>query len=262
MMSTNHSDVISELVDISAEQGIIDTGVFRPAGEGVWPGVLLFPDIRGARPAFESMAKHLAAHGYVVLLPNVYYRGGRSPVVDPSLPMTDEAARAKRSALRAALTPDAVRGDIAALLDFLADSPHVRGKKVGVVGYCMSGSFALRAAADFPERVAAAASFHGGGLASDAPDSPHLHVDTIRAGLYFGHADADTSMPAEAMARLEDALHKADIRFRSELYAGARHGFAVSDGQSWNADAAARHWENLLALFDAELRSPATGNTR
>ena len=254
MTMADTSTVISELVDISTPQGLIDAQWFHPAGEGSWPGVILFTDIRGVRPAFEAIARRLAGHGYAVLLPNVYYRGGRAPVVDPALPMTDEGARAKRSALRAALTPDAVRADVAALLTFLSDNPHVSGQGVGVVGYCMSGSFALRAAADFPERVSAAASFHGGGLASETADSPHLGAASIKARLYFGHADADASASPEIIARLEEALSQAGIRFRSELYAGARHGFAVSDGQAYNVDAAERHWTNLLALFDTELR--------
>jgi carboxymethylenebutenolidase len=197
------------------------------------------------------MGRRLAASGYVVLLPNIYYRAGRAPVVDPTLPINDEAARARRNELRATLTPEVVRADLAAQLDYLARDSHVRGPQAGVVGYCLTGAFALRTAEDFPERIAAAASFHGGGLASDAPDSPHLRVDRIKARLYFGYADEDASMPPEMIGRLETALRKAGVPFRSDLYTGARHGFAVEDGQAFDRAAAERHWHNLIDLFDS-----------
>jgi len=247
----NEMSVLSESVDIITNDGVIDALLFHPEGE--WPGVVMLTDIRGTRPAFEEMARRLAEHGYVVLLPNVYYRGGRAPVVDPTLPATDPVARAQRNTLRSALTPAAVRADLAALFAYLENSEFVRGEKIGVVGYCMTGGSAMRAAADFPNVVAAAASFHGGGLASDEPDSPHLRAGEIKGRLYFGHADEDASMPAEAIARLEETLRNNGVRFRSETYAGARHGFAVPDGAAFNPTAAERHWGNLLELLDEEL---------
>lgn len=248
----DEAQIAGSAVEIAAASGAIDAQFFHPDAPGIWPGVVLLTDIRGSRPAFEDMGRHLAAHGYAVLLPNLYYRGGRAPVVDPSLPVSDEGARARRGALRAALTPEAWRADLAALLGFLDGNERVH-KPYGIVGYCMSGSFALRGAADFPDQIAAAASFHGGGLASDAADSPHLRAGEIKARLYFGHAENDGSMPAEAIARLDDALREAGVSATNETYAGARHGFAVADGQAYNTEAASRHWRNLLQLFDGAL---------
>lgn len=240
---------MSSIVDIATEHGVLDAHLFLPDAKGAWPAVILLTDIRGVRPAFQTMGQRLADHGYAVLLPNVYYRGGRAPVVDPKLPVKDDSARAQRAALRAALTPAAVRADIAALLTFLGEQTYVRGNSVGIVGYCMSGAFALRAAADFPERIIAAASFHGGGLASAAPDSPQLEVARIQARLYFGYADADASMPPDMIDRLETALREAGVSFSAELYTGARHGFAVSDGQAYDEQAAEQHWQRLLDLL-------------
>jgi carboxymethylenebutenolidase len=251
MTVPNQNPTVDKAVDIVTDQGVIDAHLFHPEEAGSWPGVLLLTDIRGVRPAFQAMGRRLAANGYVVLLPNIYYRAGRAPVVDPTLPINDEVARARRSELRATLTPDVVRTDLAAQLDYLASQQHVRGDRAGVVGYCLTGAFALRAAEDFPDRIAAAASFHGGGLASDAPDSPHLRVDQVGARLYLGYADEDPSMPPEMIERLETALRKAGVPFRSELYTGARHGFAVEDGQAFDRDAAERHWRNLIDLFDS-----------
>lgn len=249
------SDIVTAQVNIPAADGVIDAHAYHPAGSGTWPAMLLlFTDIRGVRPVFEAMGQRLAAHGYAVLLPNTYYRGGHAPVLDPTLPVADEAAKARRATLRAALTPQALRADILLLLDYLAAQPYVHGAKVGVIGYCMSGSFALRAAADFPNRIAAAASFHGGSLATAAPDSPHLNAGRIKAQLYFGHAEADASMPPEAIARLDSALAQAGVKFTSEVYA-ARHGFAVADGPAYDAAAAEKHWQSLLGLFGSTLKA-------
>jgi len=250
MTIPNETTTIDRNVDIVTDHGIIDAHLYYPAADGTWPGVLLLTDIRGTRPAFEAIARRLTANGYVVLLPNIYYRAGRAPVLDPNIPFGDEATRARRQELRATLTPEAVHADLAALTDYLAGDSHVRAAGLGVVGYCLTGAFALAAAADFPELIVAAASFHGGGLATDAPESPHRRADRIKARLYFGHADQDPSIPAEMIERLEAALRQAGVAFRSEVYAGARHGFAVADGQSFSPDAAERHWRNLIDLLD------------
>jgi carboxymethylenebutenolidase len=257
MTVSNQKATVGSTVDIVTDQGVIDGHLFHPDETGSWPGMLLLTDIRGVRLAFQAMGHRLAANGYVVLLPNIYYRAGRAPVVDPTLPINDEVARARRSELRATLTPEVVRTDLAAQLDYLTSQKQVRGDQAGVVGYWLTGAFALRAAEDFPERIAAAASFHGGGLASDAPDSPHLRVDQIKARLYLGYADEDPSMPAEMIERLETALRKAGVPFRSDLYTGARHGFAIEDGQAFDRDAAERHWHNLINLFHSAFAQTA-----
>ena len=140
-------------------------------------------------------------------------------------------------------------------LAFLAAQPQVKGPGVGVVGYCMGGAIALRMMAAFPGRVAAAASYHGGHLATDAPNSPHLLADKLQGELYFGHADKDVFMDAQAIARLEAALKTAGVRFQSEVYAGANHGFAVEGSHAYKPEASERHWQTMLALFGRTLRT-------
>ncbi len=253
---TQNSDTLiqHEHPSIDQPEGIIDAELFYPESEHKLPGVILLTDINGTRPSFENMARRIAAHGFVVLLPNIYYRNGPAPVLDYTKPFTDEAAKSARLTLRATLTPDRVKADIGAELDFLGKHPRVQQEEFGVVGYCLTGSFALRAAADYPDQIAAAASFHGGGLATDDLNSPHLRASDVKAQLYFGHADQDQSSPAEAIAKLEAALSQAGVDFRSEIYEGARHGFAVTDAASYNREASERHWGNLLELFETALK--------
>ena len=241
-------------VEIKTRDGVMDAKLFHPEGAGAWPAAIVIPDAGGSRLVFERLAERLAARGYTVLLPNVYYREVRAPVPEAENFFKDEAARKRILGLMGTLTPERVRTDAAAELDFLAARPEVKGAKVGIFGYCMGGGIAVRVAADFPERIAAAASFHGGRLATDAPDSPHRLVGKVRGELYFAHADQDGSMPAEAIATLEAALKEAGVRFRSELYAGARHGFTVEGSPAYDKEAADRHWRELLALFDRTLQ--------
>lgn len=239
-----------QAVDIKTPEGTLDARLYYPEGEGQWPAVIQLTDAMGIRPAFESMAGRLAAQGYVVLLPNVYYREGKAPL--PGLAegsFTDGEFRKRLAGLISALTPERLRSDAAAQLDFLSGHARVKGARVGVVGYCMSGAIALRMMADFPERVVAAASYHGGRLATDAPDSPHHLASKLKGELYFGHADQDSLMPTEAIARLEAALKTAGVKHQSELYVGASHGFSVQGMPSYNKDASERHWQTQLELF-------------
>jgi carboxymethylenebutenolidase len=241
-------------VEISTADGTMDAKWFLPEGTGPWPAVLLLTDAMGTRPAFESMAQRLVSAGYGVLLPNVYYRQGRAPLPNMEGSFQDEAYRKHIFGFIATLTPERVRSDGAAELDFLAGRAEVKGP-VGVVGYCMGGPFAVNLAASFPERVAAAASFHGGRLVTDAPDSPHRLVGKVKGELYFGHADQDASMPADAIARLEAALKDAGVKAQSELYVGARHGFAVEGSHAYDPGASEQHWRRLLELFGRTLRA-------
>ncbi|HEX8440769.1 dienelactone hydrolase family protein [Archangium sp.] len=243
-------------VDIKTREGTMDAKVFHPEGQqGPWSAVILLTDAFGIRPVFEAMARRLAKAGHVVLLPNVYYREGRAPLPNLNGSFADEAFRKRIFGLIATLTPERIRTDAAAALDFLAGLPQVKGPKVGVVGYCMSGAMAVHMAADFPDRIVAAASFHGGRLATDAPDSPHRVVGKVKGELYFGHADQDGSMPAEAIARLEAALKEAGVTAQSELYTGARHGYAVEGSAAYDKEASERHWSKLLALFGRTLEA-------
>jgi carboxymethylenebutenolidase len=243
-------------VDIPTPDGVADAYLTHPADSGPHPGVLLYMDAFGLRPHLRSMADRLAAAGYVVLVPNVVYRAGRAPVVE--LPeFIDPAARPEIfQALRPAmqtLTPERAMSDAAAYLDWLAASPLTTDGPVGLTGYCMGAGLALRTAGTYPDRVAAAAGFHGAYLATDAPDSPHLVAGAITAEMYFGHADQDHTNPAEQIDRLDKALSEAGVQHRGETYAGAQHGFTQADTSMYSEQAAERHWAALLDLFARKL---------
>ncbi|MEV6235823.1 dienelactone hydrolase family protein [Lentzea sp. NPDC051838] len=245
-------------VDVITEDGTADAYLAHPEGDGPFPAVLFYMDAFGLRPHLEKMADRLAGAGYVVLVPNVFYRAGRAPVVE--LPeYIDPAARPglfeQIMPMLRSLTPDSLMSDARAYLQFLADSPLAADGPVGVTGYCMGAGLALRTAGTYPGRVAAAAGFHGANLASEADDSPHLLAGSVTAELYFAHADQDAAMPAEQVERLEKALTDAGVTHRCEVYAGAHHGYTQADTAAYNAEAAERHWTELLALFSRTLKS-------
>ncbi|GGR97273.1 hydrolase [Micromonospora fulviviridis] len=240
-------------VDVPTGDGVADAFLVRPDGDGPFPAVLVFMDAFGLRPRLAEMAGTIAARGYVVLVPNLFHRFGRAPLVDLS-GLGDETLRgalfAKVSPMIGALTPDVVARDTAAYLDFLAAQPGVAPGPVAAVGYCMGGTNALRAIEAHPDRIAAAAAFHAGRVVTDAPDSPHLGVGAVTGELYFGHADHDPSMTAEQIATLEKALDAAGVTYRSEVYAGARHGYTQADTPMYDERATERHWTALFDLLD------------
>jgi dienelactone hydrolase len=237
-------------VAVATRDGVADAHL---AGDG--PAVLFCMDAIGLRPRIEEMVDHIAARGYRVLAPNLFYRGGRAPV----LPLPDFSDPDNRAAFIAAvrplgeqLTPAALASDGAAYLDFLAgDGP------VAITGYCMGARFGFRLAAAFPERVVALAGFHGGGLVTDTPDSPHRTAGDVSAEVYFGHADEDPSMGPDQIAALDAALDAAGVRHRSEVYAGARHGYTMSDTAVYDEAATERHFTELFALLDRTLPAQA-----
>jgi carboxymethylenebutenolidase len=239
-------------VDIPTQDGTADAYLVHP-GDGVpRPAVLLYMDAFGLRPHLRSMADRLAAAGYTVLAPNVFYRHGRAPVVE--LPeFIDPAARPEIfesiGPIIRELTPDLAMRDAAAYLDWLAASPFTADGPVALTGYCLGARLAVLTAGTYPDRVAAAAGFHGGRLATDTPDSPHLVAEHITAELYFGHADQDPSLPEEQIKRLDEALTAAGVRHRSEVYTGAHHGYTQADTAGYDSAADERQWEALLALL-------------
>ncbi|GGO04330.1 dienelactone hydrolase family protein [Micromonospora parathelypteridis] len=237
-------------VDIPTDDGVADSSLTRPEGNGPFPAVLLFMDAFGPRPRLVEMAERIAAQGYLVLTPNLFYRAGRAPLFDLSRlgePDQRGALFEKIMPMIVALTPDVISRDSAAYLDFLAARDDVRPGPVAITGYCMGGTNALRAIEAHPDRIAAIASFHGGRIVTDASDSPHLGVDSITGEVYFGHADQDQSMTPEQIATLEKALDAAGVRYRSEVYEGAHHGFTMADTPMYHEQATERHW---VALFD------------
>ncbi|MFE1172843.1 dienelactone hydrolase family protein [Streptomyces sp. NPDC058773] len=243
-------------LDIATPDGVADAFLAHPDDGIPHPGVLLYMDAFGLRPSLEEMARRLAGHGYTVLVPNVLYRAGRAPVVE--LPEFIDPARRPEiferlgPALRA-LTPDAALRDAGAYVAWLAASPLVADGPMGTTGYCMGGVLAVRTAAARPDRIGAAAAFHAGRLVTEAADSPHRLLGNSTAELYFGHADHDHSMPAEQIATLERTLDGEGVRYRSELYEGARHGYTQRDTAAYNSEADERHWRTLLELFGRRL---------
>jgi carboxymethylenebutenolidase len=246
--------VIEESVTISTPDGTAEVTLFIPDSGKRYPGVLYFVDIAGVRPANLSMARRLAEQGYAVLIPNLFYRTSKLPVFDFPLQFGEERTTKRLGELSAPLTPDAMERDASAYLDFLAASDGVGPGPMGVVGFCFSGSMAMRAAAARPDRIAAGASFHGGRLCTDQPTSPHRELPRIEGRLYFGHAVDDKSMPAEQISKFEDALKAWGGRYQSEIYEGALHGWTVPGGHVYNHPQAERAFEKLTELFAETLK--------
>lgn len=241
------------LIEIGTADGTSDALLFGP-DSGQAPGVIFLTDIGGIRPSQRDMARRIAGEGYTVLLPNIFYRTARVPVFDFPIKLGEERTTKRFAELREPLTPGAIERDTAAFVDFLAAQDSVRSAGLGVVGFCFSGALAMRMAAVRPERVVAAASFHGGGLYSDAPGSPHLLLPRIHAHLYFGHASEDRSMPAEAIQILNQALEAWGGEYESEIYGSAHHGWTVPDHPAYNQPQAERAHGKLMELFNKALR--------
>ncbi len=209
----------------------------------------------GIRPALFQMAERLADAGYHVLLPDLFYRSGPYEPMDAKTIFSDPAKRAELfSRFMSRATVANVMRDTRAFLAYLAAERGVRTEKVGTTGYCMGGRFSLSAAGHYPERIAAAASYHGGNLANEAPDSPHLLAPKMKARVYVGGASDDPSFPEEQKERLRRALTAADVEHVIETYA-ARHGWVPSDTPVHDPAAAERHWQTLLELFDRTLKT-------
>lgn len=246
--------MIEEAIEIRTADGTSDGFLFRGEGGQRRPGVVHLTDIGGIRPSQHEMARRLAGEGYTVLMPNVFHRTGRPPLFEPGLSMGDERARKRYVELSAPLTPEAVERDVSAYVDFLAAHPSVGEGPMGVVGYCFTGSMAMRTAAARPSRIAAAASFHGGSLFTDAPTSPHLVLPRIKARLYFGHATMDRTMTEEVIAKFEQALKAWGGEYDSQIFDGAYHGWTVPDSSVYNSQQAERAFEKLTELFGETLR--------
>ena len=242
-----------QTVDIQMPDGVADAYLSRPDDDSRHPGVLLLMDAYGLRPRIEEMADRIAERGYAVLAPNVFYRAGRSPAI----PIPDFTKEDERTAffkqvrpLMNELTSERLAADSAAYLDELG---KVASEPVGITGYCMGARLAMRMAAAHPDRVAALGGFHGGGLVTDEPESPHGSAGALRAEVYFGHADNDRSNTPEQMAALDRALEEAGVKHQSELYAGARHGYTMADTPAYDEAAAERHFHALFDLFGRTL---------
>ena len=238
-----------ERVDIRTQDGTIDGYVFTPGGSGPWPPAVIYMDAFGVRPQLGEMAQRLASGGYLVVLPNLYYRTGPFAPFDREAALAEGPERDRFKRMIQSINADMVMRDTASIIEWLDAHPSARRGPLGVVGYCMGGGYALAAAGTFPDRVAAAASFHGGSLATDKPDSPHTFAGRMRAKVYVGAAEIDPSFPEEQHERLDRALADAGVDYTIETYAGAKHGFAVTGHLVYDRDASERHWTTLLELF-------------
>ncbi len=241
----------SELVTVRTHDGECPCHVMTPAGSGPWPAVIFYMDAGGIRPAVLGMAQRLADAGYVVLLPDLFYRyGAYGPFVPKDLFAGD--FRAVLGPLMATTGNDKAAEDTGAFLAYLDTRNDVTGRKLGAVGFCMGGGMALTAAGTYPERFAAVASFHGGNLATDAPTSPHLFAPKFEAEIYIAAAENDASYPPEMAARLETALSQAGVRYGSELYAAA-HGWMKPDFPVYDHEAAEHGWAAMFLLLARNL---------
>ena len=245
--------MIEEAVEIRTKDGTSDGFLYRDESAR-HPAVIHLTDIGGIRPDHRNMARRLAQKGYTVLLPNVFYRTGHPPMFDFTPQMGEERTMKRFAELVTPLNPDAMERDASAYVDFLANTPAVSAGMMGVVGYCFTGAMAMRTAAARADKIGAAASFHGGGLYTDAPTSPHRVLPRIKSRLYFGHATNDQSMSADAIRKLNQALGEWGGKYQSETYAGALHGWTVPGGPVYNKEQAERAFEKLTELFAATLK--------
>lgn len=243
---------------VSTPDGDCPVRLFTPEGAGPWPAVVMYPDAGGVRATFDKMAGHLAGFGYTVLLPDMYYRHGDWAPFDMGTVFGDAKERGRLFSMLHSVTFDRMTTDATAFFDYLAGRPEVRGDSFGVCGYCMGGRTSVVLAGRLPDRVAAAASFHGGGLVTDDADSPHLLADRMTGTVYVAGATDDASFTAAHAETLDAALSAAGVTHTVEFYPAA-HGFAVPDNVPYDADAAARHWTALRDVFAGALGGSISG---
>jgi carboxymethylenebutenolidase len=245
-------------VSIPTPDGEARGFVFTPeTGSGPWPAAIIFMDAPAIRPALFEMGERLAGAGYYVLLPDLFWRAGAYPPLDiVKARGGDPEQVALFQKLRGSTSVEKQMTDAKASLDFLAKDPRAKSDKVGVTGYCMGGGIALRAAGTFPDRIAAAAAFHGGNMATDDEKSPHRLAPNIQAKVLVAGADEDSSFDEGQKERLDAALKDAGVDAEVSIWKGAKHGWVPTDMPVHNPEAAERHWRELIKLFDETLKTP------
>ena len=242
-----------EEISIRTQDGDCPAYVFLPEGAGPWPAVIFYMDGLAIRPALLEMGARMATGGYVVLLPDLFYRAGRYEPLDPRAVFASGDVRAAIGHLLGSTDNRRAAEDTEAFLAYLATRSDVSGTKVGTTGYCMGGGISLTVAGTYPDRIAAAASFHGSNLATDSELSSHRLAPSMKGRVYVAGADNDDSYPLEMAERLETALADAGIDHRCEIYEGALHGWTMTDFPVYNEVAAERHWRELFKLLGAQL---------
>ena len=238
------AELIEDEADAATTDGQMNTLIVRPSGPGPFPVVLFYMDAPGRREELSEMARRIAACDYYVMLPNLYYRTVRDFQMQ-----WDADGLQRMFRIMETLNRDLVAEDTAALLRLADRDPAADADRIGAVGYCMSGRYAIGAAANHPDQVRCAASFHGTSLVTDEPDSPHRLVERTPAELYFGCAEFDDWADASVTAALAAAAQSAPGRVRTEVYPGARHGFVFAEGPAYQREGAEHHWDRLFSLF-------------
>lgn len=244
--------------NIAAEDGEIDTFICHPEEDGPHPAVIFYMDAPAIREELRDMARRIAATGYYVALPNLYYRDGTEGnygFEDPdALPPGIKNRMERIFQLMNTLTNQRIVSDTAGLIDYIRKDDNAKKGPMGCVGYCMSGKFVTTVAAAYPDDFAAIASFYGVGIITDEADSPHLKADQIKGELYLAFAEEDQFVPQSVVDALPDILTKAGCKFRVETYPGTDHGFAFPERPAYDKPSAERHWERIHALFDRNLK--------
>jgi carboxymethylenebutenolidase len=245
--------MIEATVDIRTADGEMETFVCHPERGGPFPAVFFLMDAPGVREELRDMARRLATSGYYVLLPNLYYRAGRDTLFADDVLSEGSKDRERMRAIRTKMTIPPVMQDIAAMLAFVDGQDAVAKGPAGCHGYCMSGPYALAAAARFPDRIAATASFYGTWLVSEAEESPHLSLAKVKGELYIGCAEHDDLAPLPMVEELRGLFENSGAAGELELYPGVHHGFAFPQRRVYDKPAAERHWERLLSLYRRRL---------
>lgn len=244
-----------EPLTISTPDGDCRAWLFTPSsGDGPWPGAIFYMDGVGIRPNMFAMSQRLADAGYAVLLPDLYFRAGDYAPFDPKVLLASDEARKPMMALLGTTSNVKAAADTEYFLKCLDARPEVKAGPIGTTGYCMGGAISLTVAGTYPDRIGAAASFHGGGLATDAETSPHRFAVKAKGRLYIGEADNDPYYPPEMGERLGKALDEAGVDYKRELYEGSLHGWTQADFPIYDPPAAERHWDALLGLFAATIK--------
>jgi carboxymethylenebutenolidase len=245
--------MIEATLDLATKDGAMETFVCHPERGGPFPAVFLLMDAPGIREELHDMARRLGTVGYYVMLPNLYYRAGRDTIYGPDVLVKGSAEQARMRAVRTKMTIPPVMDDIAAMLGFIDRQVAARSFPVGAHGYCMSGPYALAAAARYPDRIAAAASFYGTWLVSDAAESPHLSLGKVKGELHIGCAEHDELAPLPMVEELRGLFRRAGTAGELELYPDVHHGFAFPQRWCYDKPAAERHGERLIALYRRRL---------
>lgn len=244
---------VEKNVDIKTPDGVADAALYYPQGRGTWPAVLIWTDNQGLRPVFRAMGRRLAAMGYVVLVPNPFYRKRRAPVPGDGFDFNKAEDRNQITALASTLTPEGTTSDGVAFLAYLDAQPQTnKAKKAGVQGYCMGGPLTFRTAAALPNRIGAAMTCHGGNLVNDTPASPHLLIPKMKAEVHCAVAQNDDQRQPDAKDKLKAAFSAAKLNSDVQVYP-ANHGWCVAGGAVYDAAAAERAWADLSSLYQRRL---------